>query len=209
MRHFVGLLVFITLNLTANAAFAACEGNLPASHNQAVSTKNPDLDTFSASVRYFTNIERCRRGLTPVQSDPTLFQAALGHSDYMARTRNLSHTSNVSGARTMSDRMRKAGVRNRTAAENIGQNFLFAIVGRSISTTTRGACKFTYADTGQPVPQHSYSSLAQAFVASWMASSGHKTNLLNKRFDRMEAAFGFASDAATCGQIYASQNFAG
>lgn len=209
MRLYVGLLVLVLLGFTTSTAMAACEGSLPANSGRAINPNNPDLATFSASVRYYTNVERCRRGLNAVQGDPALFQAALGHSIYMARARNLSHTSNVSGARTMSDRMRKAGVSKRTAGENIGQNFLFAIVGRNISSATSGACKFTYADTGQPVPQHSYSSLAQAFVSTWMASSGHRDNLLNRRFDRMEAAFGFAPDAATCGQVYASQNFAG
>lgn len=209
MRLILGMIIFVMLSVTAGAAAASCEGRLPANHQRAINPNHPDMAVFSASVRYFTNVERCRRGLSPLQADSALLQAATVHGKNMARARNMSHTLNVTGARTLKDRFRKAGVDMRAGGENISQNFLFAIVGRSISTATRGNCQFTYADNGQAVPQHSYSSLAQAVVKTWMSSAGHKQNLLNQRFDRMESAFGFAPDTATCGQIYASQNFAG
>ena len=209
MKHVLRLMFTIALLFSATAAFAACEGRLPSGAQRAINPNNPNLPTFSASVRYYANVERCKRGLTPFAADPGLLNAATVHSTYMARAQNLSHKSNVRGYRTLKERMRSSNVSMRTAGENIGQNFLYVLGGKSISLASRGQCKFTYSDTGAAVPQHSYASLASELLRSWMSSSKHLANLTNRRFDRMEASFGFRADASTCGYIYASQNFAG
>jgi uncharacterized protein YkwD len=209
MKHALRLLFTIALLFSATAAFAACEGRLPSGAQRAINPNSPNLETFSATVRYYANVERCKRRLTPFDADPGLMKAATVHSTYMASARNLSHKSNVRGYRNLKERMRSSNVSMRTAGENIGQNFLYALGGKSISLASRGRCKFTYADTGAAVPQHSYASLASELVRSWMASSQHRSNLTNRRFDRMEASFGFRADDSTCGFIYASQNFAG
>lgn len=209
MKHTLRLLVTLTLLFTGSAAFAACEGRLPSGAARAINPNAPNLSTFSASVRYYANVQRCRLGLEPFDADAALLNAATVHSTYMARARNLSHKSNVNGYRSLKERMRSSNVRMRTAGENIGQNFLYVLGGKSISLASRGRCKFTYSDTGAAVPQHSYASLASELVNSWMASSGHRKNLANRRFTRMEASFGFTPDDSTCGFIYASQNFAG
>lgn len=209
MKHTLRFLASIILLFSASAAFAACEGRLPSGAQRAINPNSLSLTTFSASVRYYANTERCARGLPPLKADPALFKAATVHSTFMARAQNLTHKSNVNGYRNLKERMRSSNVSMRTAGENIGQNFLFVLGGKSISLATRGRCKFTYADTGAAVPQHSYASLANELVHSWLSSSQHRKNLLNRRFNRMEASFGFTPDEATCGFIYASQNFAG
>lgn len=209
MRHALRLLLTVTLLFTATAAFAACEGRLPSGAQRAINPNNPNLNTFSASVRYFANIQRCKQGLSPFQPDPGLLNAATVHSNYMASTQSLTHKSNVRGYRSLKERMRSSNVSMRTAGDNIGQNFLYVLGGKTISLASRGPCQFTYSDTGAVVPQHSYASLARELVTSWMSSSQHRENLTNRRFTRMEASFGFTPDKSTCGFIYASQNFAG
>ena len=209
MKHALRLLFTIALLFSATAAFAACEGRLPSGAQRAINPNSPNLGTFSATVRYYANIERCKRGLTPFAADAGLLNAATVHSEYMADAQSLSHKSNVRGYRNLKERMRSSNVSMRTAGENIGQNFLYVLGGKNISLASRGRCKFTYSDTGADVPQHSYASLASELVRSWMASSQHRKNLTNRRFDRMEASFGFRADDFTCGYIYASQNFAG
>jgi len=211
MKIFFALLTALTLSVISIPAKAAagCEGTLPAGAERAIDTARPDIVLFSAAVRYYANIERCSRGLPPFGPDPQLRSAALGHSLFMARANTMTHVSNISGRRTLQERMRASQVSMRTAGENVAQNFVFAIGGRSISTARRGTCGFTYADTGQPVPAHSYASLAQEQVARWMASPGHRKNLLNGRFNRVETALAYAPDKATCGRIYMTQNFAG
>lgn len=209
MRHLLRFLLTITFLFTAATAFAACEGRLPSGAQRAINPNSPNLTTFSASVRYYANIQRCRLGLSAFKADTGLFNAATIHSNYMASTGSLSHKSNIRGYRSLKERMRSSKVSMRTAGENIGQNFLFVLGGKSISLASRGRCQFTYSDTGAVVPQHSYASLANELVNSWMASSQHRKNLTNRRFNRMEASFGYTPDESTCGFIYASQNFAG
>ncbi|MGE4611539.1 MAG: CAP domain-containing protein [Paracoccaceae bacterium] len=209
MRHTLRLLLTISALFVAGAAFAACEGQLPAKAQQAINASNPDLANFSTSVRYYMNIERCKRGITPFSADTRLMKAATVHSNYMAGARSLTHNSNVQGYRNLNERMHSANVTMHTAGENIGQNFLFVLGGKEISTFTRGKCKFTYTNSVTDVPQHSYGSLAHELVQSWLASAQHRKNMLNRQFTRMEASFGFAQDDTTCGYIFASQNFAG
>ena len=209
MKHALRFLLTIALLFSATTVFAACEGRLPSGAQRAINPNSPNLETFSASVRYYANVERCKNKLPPFVADTGLMNAATVHSTYMANAQSLSHKSNVRGYRNLKERMRSSNVSMRAAGENIGQNFLFVLGGKSISLASRGQCKFTYSDTGAAVPQHSYASLAAEMVRSWMASSQHRKNMMNRRFDRMEASFGFRADASTCGYIYASQNFAG
>lgn len=203
------LIVVIFILASTTAALAACEGQLPSNANRAINPNNPDMATFSASVRYYTNIARCNKGLNALEADPNLLQASIGLADFMAATRTMTHNSTVRGQRTLKDRMRSANVRRRVSTENIAQQFLYAIVGREISSVTQGRCKFTYADTRQPVPQHSYASLANTLVATWIASPAHNKNIMVRNLTRMESAFAIAPDETTCGIIYASQNLAG
>ena len=209
MKNTLRALFTIAMLFSATAAFAACEGRLPSGAQRAINPNSLNLETFSASVRYYANVERCKRGLTAFSPDSGLLNAATVHSNYMADAQSLSHKSNVPGYRSLKERMRSSKVSMRTAGENIGQNFLYVLGGKSISLASRGRCQFTYSDTGAAVPQHSYASLASELVRSWMVSSQHRKNLTNRRFNRMEASFGFTPDESTCGYIYASQNFAG
>ncbi len=189
-------------------SLANCQGSLPAGANSAVNAGNPNMALFSAAVRYYTNVERCRRGLAPLAGDANLLRAAMAHSNNMARSNNMSHTLNIAGQRTMVDRMRSFGVSYRTAAENIAQEFLLLMNGRPFIPSSN-SCQLVYADTRQPIPQHSYNSLAQSVVARWMASSGHRNNILNSRMTRMEASANFVRTRDTCGLFFITQNFAG
>lgn len=209
MQHTLRLVLTLVILATGTTAFAACEGRLRAGAQRVVDTTTPDVATFSATVQYYSNVQRCKNGLAVFGTDSGLLHAATVHSNYMADIRALSHTSNVAGYQNLKARMRSANVTMRAAAENVGQNFVFALSRRNISLRMRWACKFTYSDTGGAVPQHSYASLANALVDAWMASAGHRKNLINRRFNRMEAAYAIAKDEATCGYVFASQNFAG
>ena len=193
----------------ASGANAACSpGALPAEANRVINTGRPDTALFDAAVRYYANVQRCKNGRAPFAADPNLLDAAVAHSKYMAKANNMTHESTQRGMRTLGDRMHKFQVAMRTAGENIAQNFVYALTGRPISAKTRGRCKFTYAN-GQPVPAHSYASLAQEQVANWMASPKHHKNLMNKRFNRIATGLAYAPDNQTCGRIYMAQDFAG
>ncbi len=210
----IRLLAFLTLAvsfLTTTPVFAAqpCAGALPPGALRAIDTAAPDMAVFSASVRFYTNIERCSRGLAPLVGDPQLLGAAIAQSGYMAQVNVMTHESTRAGMRTLRDRMNIFRVARRLAAENIAQNFVYVLGGRARLLNTAGPCQFVYADTREPVLRHSYASLAQEQVAAWIASPGHYRNIMMQALSRMEAALAYAPDPDSCGRFYISQDFAG
>ena len=46
---------------------------------------------------------------------------------------------------------------------------VYRLLGRPIAMGSQG-CRFVYGDTGQPVPIHTYASLAEEVVGRWLAS---------------------------------------
>jgi uncharacterized protein YkwD len=206
MRLCAALLLVLTF---AAPVFAGCGGGLPAGANSRISAGNPDQAVFSATVAYYMNAERCRRGLQPLGADGALLTMAAGHSRNMARDERFSHQSGRSGWQTLSQRLRSAGVRASTAGENIAMEKLYAVLGRPISIKGSGNCAtLTYAD-GQPVPAHSYKSMARQVVARLMASSKHRANILNPRFERGAAGLAVDAGGTMCGDVYVTQTFAG
>ncbi len=201
----ISALAFIA---TPAAAVDCNQGALPAAWTQAIDVSNPNFQTFSNAVRYYSNWERCRYGLPPLKGDRSLLLATMTHSANMARANNMSHTLNVRGQATLRDRMRSANVSMRRASENIAQNYVYVLGGRERRLATNGQCGFTYTN-GQKIPRHSYASLAYELVNLWMASPGHRQNLLDRKVNRMEAAYGYTPEQSSCGFIYVAQNFAG
>ena len=82
------------------------------------------------------------------------------------------------------------------------------IDGSSFRIHDAAACGFATA-SGQPIPPHSYNSLARTMVGLWMKSSGHRRNILDPKVSMVATAVGFAAGAPYCGQFYLSQDFAG
>jgi len=200
------LLVFFLL-FTA-AAKAACPAPLQGSaYDRQITSGALNQDMFNRAVLYYTNKIRCRRGLPLFQSTRDVLGAAKVQARNMTRTRVYSHDQNVSGARDLRQRMRAQTRNFRTAGENIAKNFVYVLNGRPYVPAEN--CAFRYLSTRQPVPVHTYRSLAQELVSSWENSHGHLANILNRRFTRMGAAFGIDRRGQLCGEIYASQVFAG
>jgi uncharacterized protein YkwD len=97
-----------------------------------------------------TNAERARYGLAALEVDKNLMESARQHAQWMARTRNMVHTS-------------------RPVAENIA-------MGQPDSTSA---------------------------VRSWMNSSGHRANILNRSHGRI----GVAAYRTQSGTIFWCQQF--
>lgn len=197
--------IAVVMPVLANAS--TCGTGLPGNANSRINPGRPSQEIFSATVVHYMNLERCRRGLTPFALDPRLLSAAATHSRNMAADESFSHKSRHAGQQTMAQRLKNAGVRAATAGENIAMDKLFALIGRPISTKSSGNCQFFYVG-GDPVPMHSYNSLAKQVVARFMASSKHRTNILNPRFLRGATGIGIDQGSATCGDIYITQDFA-
>jgi uncharacterized protein YkwD len=113
----------------------------------------------------------------------------------------------VRGQRDLSQRMHRQSLEFRKAAENIAMDKVYRLLGRPISMSSRG-CSFVYGDTGEPVPRHTYASLARAVVARWLASPKHRSSLLSAGYARLGAGVGVDPGGANCGDFYLVQDFA-
>ena len=125
----------------------------------------------------------------------------------MARLKTHSHVLPVRGERELTQRLKRQSVSFRLAAENIAMDKVYRLLGRPISMNSSG-CNFTYGDTREPVPKHTYASLAEQVVNRWLASPGHRKSLLSTRFQRLGSGVGIDPGGVACGDLYLVQNFA-
>lgn len=207
-NQFTFLSVFVFSLMAAAIGQAACPAPLQGnSYDRRINSGSVNQDLFNRAVLYYTNEIRCSRNLPLFNSTQDVLGAANTQARNMARTRTYSHNLNVSGARDLRQRMRAQSRSFRSAGENIAKNFVYALNGRPYIPADN--CAFRYLNTRQPVPIHTYRSLAQELVASWEGSREHLSNILNRRYTRMGAAFSIDRRGQLCGEIYASQVFAG
>jgi uncharacterized protein YkwD len=206
MTHLIRVVVGVVIAIAASTA-SACTRDIPARAEQVV-TARVDQRLLDAAVRAEVNYHRCRAGLRPLGPAQTaLVQVAATHSHWMARSRNLSHRSTVQGHASLTDRIRSANVQARRGAENIGMVHRYQIDGRNFRILDSASCSFA-SQTGQPLPAHSYASLARHAVTLWMNSPGHRRNILDPGVTRVSTAAAFG-DGRYCGQFWLTQNFVG
>lgn len=172
-----------------------------------VPTGRINQDRLDRAIRAEVNYHRCRAGLPSLgRASDNLAKQVKGHSQWMARSQQLTHRSTVPGAATLKQRMRATGVKFRTGSENIGMVHRYQIDNRRFKI--RGQCQFaTY--EGQALPAHSYASLARHIVNLWMNSPGHRKNILDRRVKRVSTAVAFDPNAQYCGRYWLTQNFIG
>lgn len=129
---------------------------------------------IESSVLACTNQERMRYGLPPLRLDPALARAARGHSDEMLRLRYFSHDSPTPSQRDVSQRCAAAGCPYVEVGENIAYYQGYGL-----------------------------DNIAQRVVADWMASPGHRANILRARYTAIGVGISFDH-----GVIMATQDFA-
>lgn len=210
MRLFKVALMAAALALLGAAAAAACPLRSPAeAARRAVPGGNLNLALLDAAVLAELNVARCRNGLPALRAaGGDLTRSAAAHSRWMVSAQTLSHRSNVSGRRTAADRIRAAGIRLRAGSENIGSVSRYRIDGQRFRILDAASCRFaTYG--GEPLPAHSYASLAKTIVAKLMASPGHRRNILDRRVNRVATGAAFDAAGPYCGRIWFTQSFVG
>lgn len=164
---------------------------------------------LSDSVRAEVNYHRCRAGLSPVASaGAPLAKEARAHSRWMAKSQQLTHRSTVPGRASLMQRIKASGVSFRTGSENIGMVHRYQIDNRRFKIVSASQCKFA-TQQGQPLPAHSYASLARHIVDLWMNSPGHRRNILDRQAKKVSTAVAFDPNAQYCGRFWLTQNFIG
>ncbi len=162
-----------------------------------------------AAILSELNYQRCKAGRGALSANAGLRDVAATHAKWMARTATVSHKSGVAGQSTLKARMSSSGVKFHAGSENIGMVHRYKIDGGAMfRIRDAGSCSFA-TSAGQPIGAHSYGSLARQMVDLWMASSGHRKNILDPKVSMVGSAAAFNANAPHCGQFYLSQNFAG
>ncbi|MEL7153327.1 MAG: CAP domain-containing protein [Pseudomonadota bacterium] len=160
---------------------------------------------MATAVLVETNRARCSEGRRPLIANAPLQQAAGLHSQDMARLGFFDHASPVPGRETLASRVTQVGFRFQTVAENIIEaRFMAYESGRQYQVIDPVRCAFAYAD-GQVIPPQTYASLAQEVVRRWLASPGHRANLLNPAIREHGFALAPNRDTSLCGGIFATQ----
>ena len=126
-----------------------------------------NLEQVRSAVLCLHNQERARHGLSPLRENPKLRRAAGRHSANMVSSRFFDHT--TPGGATMVDRIRRAGYTSGASAWSIGENIAW------------GSGRFA---------------TAAQIHRSWMNSSGHRANILQRRSARSGSA---SRPACRCG----------
>ena len=134
-----------------------------------------DSALFSRLVLDLTNGERARHRLSPFASNEALSRAASAHSYDMARRGYFSHrTRRLLGSRSLADRLEAVGLGDVPASENIAM--LPTVTNRTVRWEISGAIRRATETTDNPT---TYRDLAHSVVQQWMASPGHRANILN------------------------------
>lgn len=114
------------------------------------------LATARRATLCLLNVERAQRGLKPLQGSTTLRRAAVAYAKRMARDDFFAHVG--PGGDTLRDRVKRTSYLSGARAWALGENIAYG-----------GGARSTPAQV----------------VASWMASPGHKRNVLDAGFDHI------------------------
>lgn len=154
----------------------------------------PNETRVERLVHREVNEERFRRGISNLSYSESLQQIAEYHSADMLANQYTGHVG--PDGETMADRYDRFNYLctvkvNSTASSTGGENVLRTYFGEPVSTD---AGSVTYTTAGE---------LAAGIVDGWMASPGHRDNLLADQWDREGIGVEISSD----GTVYVTQNF--
>lgn len=204
LRAFCLLAAIVIL---AGGTRASGSEGVPARLLQPIRLEKPDQALFGEAVLLYSNQARRLRGRAPLAPDAGLGRAAADHARNMARLRTHSHVLPVRGQQDLAQRIRRQSLDFRQAAENIAMDKVYRLLGRPIAAAHDG-CAFVYGDTREPVPAHTYASLANQAVSRWLASPKHRASLLSGSYRRLGAGLGVDREGSACGDFYLVQDFA-
>jgi len=123
-------------------------------HNVNLRPSASNLKLIRGAVLCLVNRERARRGERALRPNTRLRRAAQGHSESMARGAYFNHVG--PGGVTPLARMRSVGyISRRTRGYEVGENIAYGTL---------------------------WLATPRSIVAAWMASPGHRANILDGRF---------------------------
>jgi len=148
--------------------------------NQIIDTLEFQPAILNAAVFHLTNEIRLNKKLPAIGFNDKLAEAATMHSKDMAVLGFFSHTNTQNiKHKEPKDRARIIGIKNPHIAENIIEGFILKYSsGDPVIVKSPGI--FLNPDTREHLPFHTYLTLAEVMIDSWMHSRGHKKNILSE-----------------------------
>jgi len=151
--------------------------------NDTIVPERLDYKLLNAAIYFETNRQRALYGLKPLKHDTRLENCAQGHSQDMADYNFYSHTSTIPGKYTLPNRLARFGITGTTVGENIHDTYILKFNGEAYYPPSQAG--YFKSLSGEPIPVHTYQSLAVDIVNGWMNSPGHKANILNTDFTHL------------------------
>ncbi|CAM2010349.1 ankyrin repeat domain-containing protein [Acanthopleuribacter pedis] len=165
--------------------------------------KQPELDLAAMKIALHQAINKVRRkhNLVPLGEDATLDKVALGHSRDMAAQDFFNHV-NPAG-KSPSDRAQEIGYNTR---KQVSDTEFLEGIGENIFMMSQSAGSSTLYDKQEKLVQRSWhegDQLVREAVESWMASPGHRENILKPGYRRSGIGLAIGKNH----YVYFTQNF--
>lgn len=151
---------------------------------QRIDMKNIDYPLLHAAIFYESNRIRVKYNKSRLRHSAALERAAFGHSKDMVEQNFFDHYNPKNFSKyNMKARLALEGIRNTESSENIAYTFGIQYEGgRGVYSPAQNGGYFSYSYKGDPIPNHTYLTLAQAVVIQWYNSPGHRRNMLSPNF---------------------------
>lgn len=179
-KRYSGILAVLTVLVLSLPACPPGTPNPPNDPNEPNPPNPPGMtqvETLEQQTFDLVNLERTNRGLAALTMDPAMRQVARAHSQSMVTNGFFEHVDPVNNTDPL-QRINAAGVTFTLLAENIA-----------------------LANNGGPSTVNSTPPTA---VSGWMASNGHRKNILNGAFGRT----GMGIAVSSAGDVLFTQLFA-
>ncbi len=171
---FTALLPWISAPAEPSPKSAPSEAVGPAGSSLRIPARELPVEVIEQEILRLIDRARSQHGLAALQSHDKLREAALGHSQEMLELDYFDHESPMPGRTRFSDRLEAVGLRPMASAENL------------------------YTSSG-----FESEAVAQAAVAGWLNSPGHRRNILSARYTHTGIGVARERDTYKITQLFA------
>ena len=150
---------------------------------QRLDSRRMDQTLLAAALFHEANVRRQQAGRMPLRHDTRLDRAALLHAASMVRDQFFDHVHpGRADLRTPKERVLSVGFNPMFISENIATHFDIRYQsGAPLYRVPReNGGGFSTTPDGPPIAHHTYRSFAVSLMDEWMASEGHRQNILSK-----------------------------
>lgn len=148
--------------------------------NKRIDFMKPDYALLNAAIFYASNEIRAKKKRKALKYDKRLMQSSNLHSTNMMQKDFFSHKGKLKGMKTPSDRIHNFAPEYNLTAENLAKLEMLHRKPKQAYNTRQNGLRIEYFNpkNDKIYTTYSYKDFAQACVAAWMRSPGHRDNLM-------------------------------